>query len=385
MRVMAGDRVVEDIQDRATRVPRLELLPRFGPPRRAPDQASRPGPGGVVFEGQRPVGPRHDEPGRLLRAGPDADLSAPRVGPSELDQQALVGMLPRRVPRGRHRLDLAEQGTHDIDGPGEDLPRQVPPLPVRGRLVPEGAEGPDVLALHRPAKRLDPRMQAEREVGHQHGPRLRAAERDLVIGLGVGAGRVQADRRQPHRRHPPQRLGAEFRLPADDDRLDPRRRQRIVQVARLRHVGPFLETGEGRPEPVLGVLGNPTGPGSFLGPASQDQEVHRHRTSGRVASSSHSGLDHHIRSATRRTPAGLRAKPAVRARPLIGHLGLRIPNRTVHPATAAQSRQIDRSHASNSADQSGDPDILHLKPTAGPSGEPLLRDILTLREYFSPF
>jgi hypothetical protein len=185
-----------------------------------------------------------------------------------------MGMLPRRISRGRHRLDLAEQGSHDIDGPGENLPRQVPPLLIYGRLVSEGAEGPNVLALHRPAQRLDTWMQAEREVGHQHGARLRAAQRDLVIGLGVGPGGMQADRRQPHRGHPPKRLGAEFRLPADDDRLHPRSRQRIVQVTRLRHVGPFLEAGERRPEPVLGVLANPTGPGSFLGPASQDQEVH---------------------------------------------------------------------------------------------------------------
>ena len=43
------------------------------------------------------------------------------------------------------------------------------------------------------------------------------------------------------------------------------------------------------------VVDNPTGPGSLLGPASQDQEVHLHRNSGQSRSSSHSGLDHDIR------------------------------------------------------------------------------------------
>ena len=49
-------------------------------------------------------------------------------------------------------------------------------------------------------------MEPQRQVRDHHRARLLAREGHLVVGLGVVAGRMHADRRQAQRRDPPEPL-----------------------------------------------------------------------------------------------------------------------------------------------------------------------------------
>ncbi len=86
---------------------------------------------------------------------------------------------------------------------------------------------------------------------------------------------MEADRGEPGCGDPAEPFDPDFEVTPHEYGFDPRQCKRIVEVARAGHVREIGEAGEGGPELMLGMALDGAGPGVFLGPISQDQEVHR--------------------------------------------------------------------------------------------------------------
>ena len=160
---------------------------------------------------------------------------------------------------------------------GKASPARSPSPGPDGRLVADRPEGAERAVEEGFTERTDARMEPRGEVGDDDGAGLLAAQGDLIVRVGVGAGRVQADGGQALGGGPSEGLGPQVELAADECRLDPGDRQGAVEVEAAGEVGQGLEAGAGGVEPDPFAVGEVGRPGPFLGAFSDDEEVHRGR------------------------------------------------------------------------------------------------------------
>lgn len=119
-------------------------------------------------------------------------------------------------------------------------------------------------------------MEPERKIGNHHRARFGAAQGHLVVGLGVGSWRVQADDRQPLGSGPAQALAPEVERAAHDDQVDAGRRQGLVQVGGRVDLREFVaaESGTDGQQVMLGMVQEPLRPVPFLVPVAHNQNIH---------------------------------------------------------------------------------------------------------------
>ena len=246
------------------------------------DQAGRLPKTRVVFQGQRAFRTVDAQASRLRGPAPDADLGAAALRTTNLDHQLNVGVLSGRIAAGSQGLDLPDQGTNDVDHAGEGRTDQVALHRVIGTLVADDAQGTQLSRRDRLVQPRDSGMKPQRQVGNDDRASLRTAQRHLVIGLGIGSRRMDAEDRQAFRRGPAQGLAAEFQRTAHNDQLKSRRRQSLIEIAGNMGLGELVssEPASGKPrieghQMMLGMSRKPTCPGLFLKTFTHDQDVHR--------------------------------------------------------------------------------------------------------------
>jgi hypothetical protein len=120
-------------------------------------------------------------------------------------------------------------------------------------------------------------VKPQRKIGNDDGAGLGTAEGDLVIGLGVGAGRMETDDGESFGRAAPEVLAAELDRAAHDRKVDGRAREQVVKVVRASNefqsrVG---ESRKRRRELSVVLLKQPVRPVLLLISTSENNAIHR--------------------------------------------------------------------------------------------------------------
>ena len=112
-------------------------------------------------------------------------------------------------------------------------------------------------------------MEAEGKIGDDDGAGLGPAQGDLVIGLGIGPGRMQAEDRQPLGGRPAQGLAPDLERAADHHQVETRHREGLVEVLRHHEVAEILarDAGVGRRQPEVRMRREPAAQACFLRPS----------------------------------------------------------------------------------------------------------------------